>query len=91
MMGLWKVLKRYRWFVSGLRGINATAVGLIYAAVYRLWQIRFLSQDFRPGTSLGTDPWFLVIATTAYTERDVVQGGRAGGDLVGWSDGHDLV
>jgi chromate transport protein ChrA len=67
MMGLWKVLKRYRWFVSGLRGINATAVGLIYAAVYRLWQIRFLSQDFRPGTSLGTDPWFLVIATTAYT------------------------
>lgn len=67
MMGLWKVLRRYRWFVSGLRGVNATAVGLIYAAVYRLWQIGFLSQDFRSGTSLGTDSWFLVIAATAYT------------------------
>jgi chromate transport protein ChrA len=67
MMGLWKVLRRYRWFVSGLRGINATAVGLIYAAVYRLWEIGFLSGDFKTGTSLGTDPWFLVIAATAYT------------------------
>jgi chromate transport protein ChrA len=67
MMGLWKVLRRYRWFVSGLRGINATAVGLIYAAVYRLWEIGFLSKDFRTGTSLATDPWFLVIAATAYT------------------------
>jgi chromate transport protein ChrA len=67
MMGLWKVLRRYRWFVSGLRGINATAVGLIYAAVYRLWEIGFLSKDFRNGASLGTDPWFLVIAATAYT------------------------
>jgi chromate transport protein ChrA len=67
MMGLWKVLRRYRWFVSGLRGINATAVGLIYAAVYRLWEIGFLSKDFRTGASLGTDPWFLAIAATAYT------------------------
>jgi chromate transport protein ChrA len=67
MMGLWKVLRRYRWFVSGLRGINATAVGLIYAAVYRLWEIGFLSKDFRTGASLGSDPWFLVIAATAYT------------------------
>jgi chromate transport protein ChrA len=67
MMGLWKVLRRHRWFVSGLRGINATAVGLIYAAVYRLWEIGFLSQDFRTGASLGKDPWFLVIAATAYT------------------------
>lgn len=67
MMGLWKVLRKYRWFVSGLRGINATAVGLIYAAVYRLWEIGFLSKDFKTGASLGTDPWFLVIAATAYT------------------------
>ena len=67
MMGLWKVLRRHRWFVSGLRGINATAVGLIYAAVYRLWEIGFLDQNFRTGASLGTDPWFLVIATAAYT------------------------
>ena len=67
MMGLWKVLRKHRWFVSGLRGINATAVGLIYAAVYRLWEIGFLSQNFKTGASLGTDPWFLVIAATAYT------------------------
>ena len=67
MMGLWKELRRYRWFTSGLRGINATAIGLIYAAVYRLWEIGYLSEDFKSGASLGTDPWFLVIAATAYT------------------------
>ena len=26
-----------------------------------------LKQDFRSGANLGTDPWFLVIAATAYT------------------------
>ena len=59
--------------MSGLRGINATAVGLIYAAVYRLWEIGFLSKDFKTGASLGTDPWFLVIADDGVYGRDVVQ------------------
>ena len=37
MMGLWKVSRRYRWFTSGWRGINATAIGLIDGGGYRLW------------------------------------------------------
>ena len=60
MMGLWKVLRRCRWFVSGLRGINVMAV-------YRLSEIGFLSKEFKMRASLGTGSWFLVIAATAYT------------------------
>jgi chromate transport protein ChrA len=67
MMGAWKVLRRYQWFGSGLRGINATAVGLIYAAVYRLWEIGFLGANFRTGASLGNDPWWLVVTTSSFT------------------------
>ena len=65
-MGLWKVLRNRRWFTSGLRGINATAVGLIYTAVYRLWEQGFLSEAFTSGSSLGLDPWWIVVTATSF-------------------------
>lgn len=65
-MGLWKVLRNRRWFTSGLRGINATAVGLIYTAVYRLWEQGFLSETFTSGSSLGLDPWWIVVTATSF-------------------------
>ena len=65
-MGIWKVVRRYRWVTSALRGINATAVGLIYAAVYRLWEIGFLSMGSKGGASLGGDPWWLVVSATSF-------------------------
>lgn len=65
-MGIWQAVRTRKWVVSGLRGINATAVGLIYAAVYRLWEIGFLSESARNGSSLGQDPWWLVTAATSY-------------------------
>ncbi|TKA79269.1 hypothetical protein B0A49_03686 [Cryomyces minteri] len=65
-MGLWGLLRKHRAVAAALRGINATAVGLIYAAVYRLWQQGFLSPDFRNGASLGVDPWWLVAAATSF-------------------------
>ncbi|KAL9577415.1 MAG: hypothetical protein Q9212_006377, partial [Teloschistes hypoglaucus] len=55
-MGLWGKLRTYRWVKSGLRGINAAAVGLVYTAVYRLWQIGYVDAEFTAGTSLGRDP-----------------------------------
>lgn len=65
-MGVYKSLRRYRWFTSGLRGINCSAIGLIYAAVYRLWQIGYLTVESKDGQSLSSEPWWLVTAATSY-------------------------
>ncbi|KAI9867532.1 MAG: hypothetical protein M1830_005807, partial [Pleopsidium flavum] len=65
-MGLWRTLRTRRWVKSGLRGINAAAVGLIYTAVYRLWEIGYVDENFTSGSSLGRDPWWVVVTATSY-------------------------
>lgn len=64
--GLWRILRSRTWFLSVLRGINASAVGLVYAAVYKLWQIGYLTAAMQQGLPLGTDPWLVAITATAY-------------------------
>ena len=46
--------------------MNASAVGLVYAAVYKLWQIGYLTAAIQGGLPLGTDPWLVAITATAY-------------------------
>jgi chromate transport protein ChrA len=65
-MGLWIALRALRWVKSGLRGINAAAVGLIYTAIYRLWEIGYIDEKFSNGSSLGRDPWWVVVTATSY-------------------------
>lgn len=65
-MGLWSALRNKRWVKSGLRGIHAGAVGLIYTAVYRLWQIGYIDLGFENGVSLGNDPWWVVVTATSF-------------------------
>lgn len=65
-MGLWSALRGKPWVKSVLRGVNAAAVGLIYTAVYRLWQIGFVDIGFESGASLGNDPWWVVVTATSY-------------------------
>ena len=65
-MGLWRVLRSQRWFLAILRGINAAAVGLVYTAVYKLWQIGYLSTNMQSGSPLGMQPWLVAITVTAY-------------------------
>ena len=65
-MGIWSAIRGKQWVKSGLRGINAAAVGLIYTAVYRLWQIGFVDEGFEAGKSLGDDPWWVVVGVTSY-------------------------
>ncbi|CAK7205966.1 hypothetical protein SEUCBS139899_008746 [Sporothrix eucalyptigena] len=65
-MGLWSALRSLRWVRSALRGVNAAAVGLIFTAVYRLWQIGWIDKDFQQGTSLANDPWWVVVTATSY-------------------------
>lgn len=65
-MGIWSAIRKERWVKSALRGVNAAAVGLIYTAVYRLWQMGFVDEGFEAGKSLGDNPWWAVVATTSY-------------------------
>ncbi|KAK2684727.1 hypothetical protein QWA68_016241 [Fusarium oxysporum] len=65
-MGVWSAIRGWRWVKSSLRGVNAAAVGLIYTAVYRLWQIGHIDEGFQHGTSLAVDPWWVVVTATSY-------------------------
>lgn len=65
-VGVWSTVRGLRWVKSFLRGVNAGAVGLIYTAVYRLWQIGYIDEGYRTGTSLATEPWWVVVTTTSF-------------------------
>ncbi|RAQ99868.1 chromate transporter [Stemphylium lycopersici] len=64
----WRVLRTRHWVLSLLRGINATAVGLVFTAVYRLWEIGYLRPESVQGGSLASEPWWVVVAALAYAE-----------------------
>jgi chromate transport protein ChrA len=65
-MGLWSTARNRRWVRALLRGVNAGAVGLIYTAVYRIWQVGYIDEGFQFGRSLGDDPWWVVVVATSY-------------------------
>jgi chromate transport protein ChrA len=66
VMGLWKVLRSRRWLLSILRGVNAGAVGLVFTAVYKLWQIGYVDAENQSGSPLGRDPWWVAITATSF-------------------------
>ncbi|KAF6838353.1 transporter YwrB [Colletotrichum plurivorum] len=65
-MGVWGALRSRAWVKAAVRGVNAAAVGLIYTAVYRIWQVGYIDEGFQAGRSLGDDPWWVVVTATAY-------------------------
>ncbi|OBS25153.1 hypothetical protein FPOA_05688 [Fusarium poae] len=65
-MGIWEVLRSKPWVKSALRGVNAGAVGLIYTAVYRIWQVGYIDEGFQAGKSLADDPWWVVVTATSF-------------------------
>lgn len=65
-MGVWGSIRGLRGVKSAIRGVNATAVGLMYTAVYRLWQIGYIDEGFQQGSSLANDPWWVVVTATSY-------------------------
>ena len=87
---LWRTLRKRRAVLSMLRGFNAAAVGFVFTAVYRLWEIGFLTAEETTGISLGEEPWWLVIAAVTLTFVEwfstpppvaILMGGIAG---IGW-------
>ncbi|CAI7653066.1 unnamed protein product [Penicillium crustosum] len=66
IQSFWRVLRNRKYVVDFLRGVNATAVGLVFTAVYRLWEIGYLTHERSDGQSLGKEPWWVVVATVTY-------------------------
>lgn len=66
LMGMWSAVRQWRWVKAAVRGVNAAAVGLIYTAVYRLWQIGYIDEGYREGTSLAVEPWWVVTTATSF-------------------------
>ncbi|KAF2856705.1 chromate ion transporter-like protein [Plenodomus tracheiphilus IPT5] len=68
VQSIWQVMRTKPWVLSLLRGINATAVGLVFTAVYRLWEIGYLTPESSDGKSLAEEPWWVVVAAVTYAE-----------------------
>lgn len=68
VQSFWRVLRKKKWVVDLLRGVNATAVGLVFTAVYRLWEIGYLTPEASRGQSLAMEPWWVVVAAVTYAE-----------------------
>ena len=66
VLGLWRILREKAWFLAILRGVNAAAVGLVFTAVYKLWEIGYLTAAVQGGSPLGSDPWLVAITGTAF-------------------------
>ncbi|KAH6915061.1 chromate ion transporter [Coprinopsis sp. MPI-PUGE-AT-0042] len=84
---VWRALRQKPIVTSLLRGVNAAAVGLVFTAVYRLWEIGYLTEAATTGISLGREPWWLVVAAATYTGVEwfkvpppvaIIMGGAAG-------------
>ncbi|KAI5364659.1 Putative chromate transporter [Septoria linicola] len=66
LMGVWSSVRKIQAVRSALRGIHAAAVGLVFTAVYRLFEIGYLDSEVRNGGSLSRDPWWVVIVATSF-------------------------
>lgn len=65
--GLWGSLRTKATVGSTLRGVNAIAVGMVFTAVYRLWQIGYVKPGSGRGESLVDEPWWVVVAAVAFS------------------------
>lgn len=68
VQSIWQAMRTKAWVLSLLRGINAAAVGLVFTAVYRLWEIGYLTPESSDGKSLAGEPWWVVVAAVTYAE-----------------------
>ncbi|RMJ28857.1 Chromate ion transporter [Aspergillus sp. HF37] len=66
IQSFWSVLRKRKAVIYFLRGVNATAIGLVFTAVFRLWEIGYLTPENSAGQSLGKEPWWMVVSTLSY-------------------------
>ena len=65
-VGLWEKVRKIQAVRAALRGVHAAAVGLVFTAVYRLFEIGYLDENVQSGGSLSRDPWWIVIVATSF-------------------------
>ena len=65
-MGLWSSIRKVHAVRACLRGVHAAAVGLVFTAVYRLFESGYLDKNVQNGGSLSRDPWWVVIVATSF-------------------------
>ncbi|KAL4878794.1 chromate transporter-domain-containing protein [Aspergillus karnatakaensis] len=68
VQSFWRVLRKRAYVINFLRGVNAAAVGLVFTAVYRLWEIGYLTPTETDGLSLAREPWWVVVAAVTYAQ-----------------------
>ncbi|KAF2669995.1 hypothetical protein BT63DRAFT_454173 [Microthyrium microscopicum] len=68
VQSIWRKLRGHKAVTSVLRGVNAAAVGLVFTAVYWLWEIGYLTKDNPASFSLGKETFWLVVAALTYAE-----------------------
>jgi len=66
LLPFWRKIRSNHRLNSALKGIACGAIGLVFTAVYRLWQIGLLDRDAQQGSPLGNEPWFVLVSAAAF-------------------------
>jgi chromate transport protein ChrA len=67
ILGMWQSFRTKPLLSSFLKGVECGAVGLVFAAVYRLWMIGLIDLKSQDGSPLDGDPWFVLISAAAFS------------------------
>jgi chromate transport protein ChrA len=59
-------MRRKPLIISGLKGVECGAVGLVFSAVYRLWIVGWISNAAQDGSPIDGEPWFVLITVAAF-------------------------
>jgi chromate transport protein ChrA len=66
LLAIWNKVRTKPAFSSALKGLECGGVGLVFTAVFRLWKIGFMSQQFQNGGPIDTDAWFVLITAASF-------------------------
>lgn len=66
VLALWKMMRTKRLLNSALKGIECSAVGLVFTAVYRLWKIGLITARVQSGSALDNETWFVLITALSF-------------------------
>jgi chromate transport protein ChrA len=67
ILSIWKETRTKPCLASALKGFECGAVGIVFAAVYRLSQIGLMNNQSPGGTAIDREPWFVLIAVVSFT------------------------
>jgi chromate transport protein ChrA len=63
----WEKLRLNTYVMSGFKGVECAAIGLVFTAVFRLFKIAIIDAENQSGSSVDNKPWFFFIASMAFS------------------------